>query len=253
MRSDVNSTGEKSRPLLAVAILLSSLMLSSAVVFLGLQFRRLGTNELVQAQANRAAAAQPSAAVGGERAFDADKIRKVVTGDFVYGNPAAPVTLISYQDFECPYCAKFFPSAKQVVDQSNGGVNLVLRLFPLDFHPHAHVLADAAECVGEQAGATGFYAFADWAFSQHGLGDENAVMGLVRAQATQMKLDADKVQQCMSSGRLAPVIRASTEEANNAGLAGTPTSVLVRKDSKDSKVIAGIRSADDLQSEVKAF
>jgi len=73
--------------------------------------------------------------------------------------------MISYMDFECPYCSKLYPVLKQFVDESDSKVNLAIRLYPLAFHTHADSLANSAECVGEQMGNAGFFAFADKVFA----------------------------------------------------------------------------------------
>lgn len=66
--------------------------------------------------------------------------------EHVYGDEDAPVTVVEFGDFECPYCAAAAPVLRQLVDQSEGQVRLVWRHFPLfDTHPHALTAALAAE------------------------------------------------------------------------------------------------------------
>src|SRR4051794_38423714 len=70
----------------------------------------------------------------------------------VMGNPEAPVCVVEYGDYECPYCAAAEPVLRQLVEGSDGAVRVVFRNFPLfEVHPHALVAALAAEA----AGATG--------------------------------------------------------------------------------------------------
>ena len=69
-----------------------------------------------------------------ESSARAKNVRPVGKNDHLYGSPSAEITLIEYSDFECPYCKRFHPTAKQLVDKSNGQVNWVYRHFPLAFH-----------------------------------------------------------------------------------------------------------------------
>ena len=73
--------------------------------------------------------------------------------DHILGEANAPVTIVEYSDFQCPYCRNFFEATygqikKQYVD--TGKVRFVYRHFPLDFHPAAQKSAEAVECAGEQ-------------------------------------------------------------------------------------------------------
>lgn len=69
----------------------------------------------------------------------------------VLGDPAAPVTITEYGDLECPYCRDAEPVLRRLVEESDGGVRLVWRHFPLfQVHPHALIAALAAEAAAEQ-------------------------------------------------------------------------------------------------------
>ena len=71
--------------------------------------------------------------------------------DHVLGDPAAPVTVLEYGDYECPYCAAAAPVLRRLVDESEGGVRLVFRNFPIvDRHPYALTAALAAEAAAAQ-------------------------------------------------------------------------------------------------------
>ena len=92
-----------------------------------------------------AAAANPQAAPQPELA--------VLATDHILGSAQAPVTIVEYSDFQCPFCRSFFDGAypelkKEYIDTSK--VRLVYRHFPLSFHPLAQKSAEASECAGEQ-------------------------------------------------------------------------------------------------------
>ena len=90
----------------------------------------------------------------------ADALPATVTGvpivtadDHVRGDKNAPVTIIEYSDFECPYCERFHPTMLEVMEKYDGKVRWIFRHFPLSFHPNAKPAAMAAECAGEQGKA----------------------------------------------------------------------------------------------------
>ena len=66
------------------------------------------------------------------------------------GGKNAPVSLVEFSDFECPYCARFTPSVEQVLDNYGDQVRFTYRHFPLSFHPQAQKAAEAFECAKEQ-------------------------------------------------------------------------------------------------------
>ena len=84
-------------------------------------------------------------------------------GDHVYGNAEAPIVIIEYSDYECPYCGKFQPDIKQVVDGSNGGIAWIYRHWPI----HAGSLDKivAAECVAKLKGNDAFWKYTDLLFA----------------------------------------------------------------------------------------
>lgn len=85
--------------------------------------------------------------------------------DHVNGDRDAKVLLVEYSDFQCPFCQRFHPTTKQVLEQFGKDVALVYRHFPLDqIHPYARPAAVASECVAEIGGNDAFWKFADKAF-----------------------------------------------------------------------------------------
>jgi protein-disulfide isomerase len=87
------------------------------------------------------------------------------TKDHYVGDKNAPLALIEYTDYECPFCHRVQPTYKQIMDQYDGKVVWVLRHYPLSFHPSAMPLAVGAECVNELAGADAFWSYTDQVMS----------------------------------------------------------------------------------------
>jgi hypothetical protein len=83
----------------------------------------------------------------------AGKVPQIRSEDHIRGNKNAKVFLVEYSDFECPFCARFHPTAQQVLDEYGDDVAWVYSHFPLDQrHPNARPAAEASECVSEIGG-----------------------------------------------------------------------------------------------------
>lgn len=91
----------------------------------------------------------------------------VEAGEHILGNlDTAQVVIVEYSDFECPYCARYHPTMKQIVAESNGGVALVYRHFPLtQIHQNAMERAIASECVAQIKGNDAFWKYVDLLFN----------------------------------------------------------------------------------------
>ncbi len=89
-------------------------------------------------------------------------IRKPSESDHIVGSPTAPIVLVEYSDFQCPFCQIIHPSLAKLVNESDGKIAWVYRNFPLyQIHPQAIPAANAAECIAEQLGNQGFWTFAN--------------------------------------------------------------------------------------------
>ena len=107
--------------------------------------------------------------------------------DHVLGDPLAPVTVVEYGDYECPYCAAAAPVLRRLVEESDGQVRLVFRNFPLaDRHPYALTAALAAEAAGAQGA---FWPMHDLLFARQERLDDASL----RAYAEELGLDGDRV------------------------------------------------------------
>jgi protein-disulfide isomerase len=91
------------------------------------------------------------AAKAGPPAEDFNKIHKISTkGSAVLGNPDAPVSIVEYSDFQCPFCSRVQPVLKEVLNKYPDKVNLVFKHFPLSFHRAARPAAVASQAALEQ-------------------------------------------------------------------------------------------------------
>lgn len=130
---------------------------------------------------------------------------KTASGDHVRGNPKASITIEEYSDFECPFCGQYYPIIKQVLANYSDKVRFVYKHFPLNFHPQAQKAAEASECAGEQGK---FWEMHDKIFeNQSGL----SIEGLKRF-ATELRLNSQKFNTCLDSGKYAEKVRANYQE-----------------------------------------
>lgn len=159
-------------------------------------------------------------------------------GRKIYGNMNARFTLVEFSDIECPYCKRFHPTPKKIVDASGGEVNWEWKHLPLAFHnPGAQVGAHATECVAEQKGNIGFWAFLDDLFAAtrgNGQGAPNLV-----ELATGIGADADKFTECMQSGRYQEKVNADLQEAQSRGINGTPATFIVDNQTGNVQLLSG--------------
>jgi protein-disulfide isomerase len=142
-----------------------------------------------------------------------------LASEHVLGSLDAPVTVVEYGDFECPYCAAAAPVLRQLVEESDGRVRLVFRNFPLpDVHPHALTAALAAEAAGAQGA---YWPMHDLLFTKQDRLDDRSL----KAYAEHLGIDGDLVV-----GDAAQVFGDKVEADFSAGLdegvAGTPTLVV---------------------------
>jgi protein-disulfide isomerase len=137
--------------------------------------------------------------------------------DHVQGPRAAPVTLVEYGDFECPYCGQAYPVVKELLSRQGTAVRLVFRNFPLaEIHPHARRAAEAAEAAGAQGK---FWEMHDLLYErQDALEDEDLV-----AYAAEIGLDLDRFQVELAQNAHAARVREDFMSGVRSGVNGTPT------------------------------
>ncbi|HZU14142.1 MAG TPA: DsbA family protein [Chloroflexota bacterium] len=141
----------------------------------------------------------------------------VSPNDHTEGPATAPVTLLEYGDYECPYCGQANQVVQAVQQQVGDGLRYAFRNFPLtQIHPYAYGAALAAEAAGAQGK---FWEMHNLLYAhQNALGMQN----LMR-YADQLGLDMDKFRRAMHTDEFAGKIRADIESGLESGVQGTPT------------------------------
>lgn len=144
------------------------------------------------------------------------RVQVATAGHPSRGPATAPVTIVEFSDFECPYCGGLFPTLKQVEKNYPEKVRIVYRQFPLtNIHPHAMKAAEAALCANEQKK---FWEFHDSMFTNQ---QELSIADL-KQRAVDLKLDTQAFNPCLDSGRQAAAIQADIQDGARAGVTGTP-------------------------------
>ena len=159
----------------------------------------------------------------------------------VMGRPDAPVQIIEFSDFQCPFCARVQASLAEVRRRHPDDVAVVFRHFPLTaIHPHAVAAAQASACAADQGR---FEAYHDALFArQQEMGtaswDDFARQAGVR--------DLAAFGECVRTGRHAATVQRDADAAARIGLRVTPTLII------NGRGVAGLQTVEELEAHVSA-
>lgn len=170
--------------------------------------------------------------------------RPVSQTDYVLGNPNAPIVMIEYSDYDCPFCKQFHATMNQILDEYGIGGRLawVYRQFPLvDLHPNSPQLSEAALCVGDIGGNTAFWTFSDAVFESRESTEFTNITKLP-AFAEAAGVDREAFTECMNSDRMIDALKADMADGLAAGAQGTPYTVI--KVGNQEAVINGAQPYD---------
>jgi len=160
--------------------------------------------------------------------------------DHMQGNPDAPLTLVEYGDYECPFCGAAYPIVKQVRQRLGDQLCFVFRNFPLtQLHPHAQHAAEAAESAGGQGK---FWEMHDMLFEhQRALDDLHLVQN-----ATAIGLDVARFEMDMAAHTYADRVREDFISGVRSGVNGTPTFFINGRRHDGSYDLKGLLAALEL-------
>ena len=142
--------------------------------------------------------------------------QKIETAGSPSQGPAnAPVELVEFSDFQCPFCLRAHPTVKQVLSTYGNKIRFVYRNYPLPNHPNARPAAEAAQCANEQGK---FWEYHDRLFAdQSKLGADD-----LKASAAALGMDAAKFNACFDSHKYKDRVDTDMSAGNQAGVDGTP-------------------------------
>ena len=140
---------------------------------------------------------------------------EVPAGAPATGPAGAPVTIVEFTDYQCPYCHRAQATIDQVMQRYPGKVRLVHLDFPLEGHPGAFPAARAARCAGDQGK---FWEYHRGLMTEPGSLDDADLRG----RASKLGLDGSAFASCLASGRHDAAIQASLAQGEGLGVTGTP-------------------------------
>lgn len=150
---------------------------------------------------------------------DTYKLAKPVKRDYdhIQGPINAPITIVEYGDFECPYTGKAYPIVKEIIRRLGDSICFVFRNFPLDeIHPHAQHAAEAAEAAAAQ---DKFWRMHDYLFEHQNELEDRQLLEYARI----IGLDVERVKREISEHTYVPIINKSLKNGIKSGVEGTPT------------------------------
>ncbi len=130
------------------------------------------------------------------------------------GPEQAPITIVEFSDYECPFCKRAEPTVKKVLETYGDKVRLVYRHFPLEFHATARPAAEASACAAAQGK---FWEYHDKLFASPDLSDAK-----LKALAGEVGLDQAKFDECFAKKQFKADIDKDMADASSVGVTGTP-------------------------------
>lgn len=189
---------------ITVALLLAGVMISGAIIY---------SNQ------NKTGDLAAIAPILDNNAAQTNIVEVSEDDDAFQGDPSAPVTIIEFSDFECPFCASFYRNTLSQIEEKyikTGKVKLVYRDYPLPFHSSAQKAAEAAECAREQEK---FWEMHDAIFENQGA----ITLSDLKQYAVSLGLVGAPFNQCLDSGKYADEVKEDISDGAIAGVTGTPT------------------------------
>ncbi len=205
-----------------VAIIIAAVLIAGAIVFDG---KRGGSSVNIQGGIDTAQDTEQTPEM---------EVAPVTAADNIRGNPNAPIMIVEYSDFDCPFCKNFHTTMNQIMDKfgTDGKVAWVYRNFPLEqLHPNAPKIAAASYCVSEQGSDEAFWKFSDLVFGEREVNAQTDIKKLPEF-AAQSGVDRAKFELCLSSGKYTEQVKKDVEAALKTGARGTPYSIVLIGDQR---------------------
>ncbi|HEY0964509.1 MAG TPA: thioredoxin domain-containing protein [Candidatus Paceibacterota bacterium] len=204
-----------------------SIVVAGICVGLGLYFNGpTGGANLPANQVGQNGQEQPAAG-------DTSKVDPVTEADHIKGNLSAPVKIVEYSDFECPFCKRHHETLLSIVEEYGDQVAWVYRQFPLEqLHKKAMPVAMASECVAELGGNDAFWTFTDRYFEETLTNDRTDIETVIPMLVAEAGVNKAKFTECFESNRHEVAIQADMSDAVETGGRGTPWGIIIGPNGK---------------------
>jgi protein-disulfide isomerase len=166
---------------------------------------------------------EPTEAPAPTEAPEQTRVVVSIDDDYCLGQEDAPVTIVEFSDYQCPYCQRFWAQTLPQIKSEyidTGKVKFIYRDFPLGFHPNAQKAAEAAECAGDQEK---YWDMHNKIFGQlnewSGSGDAATIF---KGYASDLELDSDAFADCLDSGKYTEEVQKDLAAGSAAGVSSTP-------------------------------
>lgn len=217
------ATQTKSNFSAPVAIVIAGALIAGAIYFVG-------------ARGNGIVTAPPlkEKEVAGNTT-ELENLSSITSADHIYGNPNALVKVVEYSDMECPFCARFHSTMRQVIDEygEDGQVAWIYRHFPLEsIHSKARKEAIASECAAELGGNDAFWKFTNRFFELTPSNNQTDLDTVFSQIVREIGFNENKFNSCLVSGKHDKRVQDDIDNAAATGGNGTPWSIIVTKSGK---------------------
>lgn len=232
-----------------LAVLLGALMISFSILLSG-GIIKIGKPPTNIAGIQSAATPAPAAPVP-------STVKVSIDDDPILGDKDAPLTIIEFSDYECPFCKRHFDQTyptlkKNYIDP--GKVKLVYRDLPLPFHdPMATIEAQAANCSREQGGDSVYFKYHDEIFTRTKSNGNGLAKDNLYTIAADLGLNSTGLKSCVEAEKYTEEIKKDLSDASSAGANGTPTFFIGKSTLDgviDGKIIVGAQPFSVFQSTI---
>lgn len=231
--------------LMPLAVVLAGGLVAGAVIFKG------GSAPVAQKGGPQAA---PTQQPPQKQEDTTSAIAKVTEKDHIKGSVNAPIKIVEYSDFECPFCKQFHDTMNSVMNKykDGGEVAWVFRQMPLEsLHPvKAQAVAVASECAADQGGDSMFWKFADRYFALTLTNNRTDIDTVIPQIAREIGLSEAAFAACRTSGKFDAHIQEDVADAIATGGRGTPWSVVITASGK-TFALNGAQSAAAVEQAIE--
>ena len=210
-------------------IIALTVVIAISAFFAGSYVTNLNSDKITQADFNEAIAKLESK-IGNSTQISGQpnkqSVQVSIDDDPMKGDPNAPITIIEFSDYECPFCQRFYANTLPLIEENyinTGKVNFVYRDFPIQsIHRNAATAAVAAECADDQ---NSFWAFHDMIFENKGMWEKLDGINLLNEfeqYAVTLGLNSEEFDACLESGKYFDEVRKDLQDGQKYGITGTP-------------------------------